>query len=402
MATGRLTKTSVDRLQPPPVGEAWLWDTELRGFGVRVIPSGRKVYYLKYRVPGDRRARRLLLGSHGFVTPDQARQLARERYAEVVKGGDPAADRTRRHGEPTVREAVQEYLEETELRRKRTTAVEYHRLLKLHVLPIIGSTKLTDVSRDAIARLHLSLRKTPYLANRTLAVCSAFFTWAERRGLRPIGSNPSRLLEKFPERARERFLSTAEWQRLGKTLGEIEREGRYGWPMIAAIRFLALTGLRKQEALTLRWDNVDFEARTIRFADSKTGAKVTPLGAPAIELLSTLPREGDGYVFPGAKAGRPIASITNPWFDIRERAQLPDVRLHDLRHSYASIGASGGLSLLILGSLLGHRNATTTQRYAHLASDPRQAAADQISQEIRAALDTRVVTVTSLRRARRT
>ncbi len=211
---------------------------------------------------------------------------------------------------------------------------------------------------------------------------------AESWGIRPDGSNPCRHVERYPEKRRERFLSAEELERLGRVLTEAEAEGAEPLSAIAAIRLLILTGCRVQEILGLRWEQVDFERRQIHFEESKTGQKAVAFGAAALELLSDLPRhEGNPHVIPGKKEGAHFVGMPKVWQRIRTRAGLEDVRLHDLRHSFASVGAGAGLSLPIIGKLLGHTQAATTQRYAHLAADPVREAADRVSAEIAAALN---------------
>ncbi len=231
------------------------------------------------------------------------------------------------------------------------------------------------------------MRDKPIQANRTLALLSKMFGLAERWGLRPPGSNPCRGIDRFPEKRRERFLSGGEIARLGAVLEEEEPHETF---VVLAIRLLLLTGARRDEVLTLRWADVDFERSALRLPDSKTGAKVIPLGPAALALLAMAPRlEGNPYVIPGRRVGGRLVGLQRPWARIRERAGLGDVRLHDLRHSFASVGAAAGLGLPILGAILGHRNHATTARYAHLDDDPRRTAATRISDEIAAALSGR-------------
>ena len=211
---------------------------------------------------------------------------------------------------------------------------------------------------------------------------------AESWGIRPDGSNPCRHVERYREKRRERFLGNDELARLGQVLSDAEANDTEPPSAIAAVRLLILTGCRLQEVLGLRWDQVDFERRQIRFEESKTGQKTIALGAAALELLCGLPRlEGNPYVIPGKKDGAHFVGMPKVWQRIRKQAGLENVRLHDLRHSFASVGAGAGLSLPIIGKLLGHTQAATTQRYAHLAADPVRQAADRISGEIAAALE---------------
>lgn len=419
MAVARITKRVLDRLHAPQKGERWLWDRDLKGFGVKVLPSGRKVYAVKYRVPGDRVTRKFTLGLHGALTPDQARARATQVLASATRGEDPGRDRSARKAAPTVAELAPDYLASVRARRRPRTADQYERQLEAYLLPELGSTKVADVTRAQISRLHLRLRETPYQANRVLAMCSAFFTWAIRHGYRPDQANPCRLVERFPEEGRERFLSLEEYRRLGAALKVAETEGlplegdalenarKYGFaertlpnPMaVAAIRLLLFTGCRFSEIVTLRWKDVDEERRILTLRESKTGKGERPLNLPALEVLRGLPREaGSPFVFPGIKRKAPLTSVRRLWHRIREHAGLKDVRLHDLRHSFASVGAAAGASLPIIGGLLGHTQARTTQRYAHLANDPLHAAAEATAVEVAAALEGKRTVVTPLRK----
>jgi integrase len=211
----------------------------------------------------------------------------------------------------------------------------------------------------------------PYAANRTIALLSKFFNWCEAQGIRPDHSNPCRHVEKYGEDKRERFLSAEELARLGQVLDEEEkRAGSLPW-IVGAIRLLIFTGARLNEILTLRWDHVDFERSMLLLADSKTGKKAIYLNPPSVEVLRNLPRlAGNPYVICGGRAGRHLINLEKPWRSIRAKAQLDNVRLHDLRHSYASIAAGVGLSLPVIGKLLGHSQPQTTARYSHLSADP--------------------------------
>jgi integrase len=293
----------------------------------------------------------------------------------VANGTDPAAAQAERKQADTLKDLVNRFLEEhVAAKRKQRTGLEYRRLFNLLVLPKLGKKKLEDITRGDIAKLHHSLSKTPYQANRVLAVCSALFTKAEAWGLRPDGSNPCRHVERFPEKGRERMLNDDEFMRLNIALDQYQ-----GRPYVtAAIRLLLFTGCRLQEVLTLQWDDVDFDRSEMRLRDSKTGARIVQLSPPALDLLASLPRELDNpHVIPGLKAGRSLVNLQKPWRAIREAARLNDVRLHDMRHSFASVAVSSGQSLPMIGKMLGHKQAVTTQRYAHLQRAAlRQATAD--------------------------
>ena len=383
----RITKRTIDGIKPPATGETIVWDDQVAGFGVRVRPSGAKTYLLLYRAGSGRGAplRKLSIGRHGSPwTPDTARTEAKRLLGQVAGGADPAAVKTERRKAETVADIADKFMEEhVEAKRKGRTAAEYRRLFAKFILPALGTKKVVDVARADAARLHHSLRATPYQANRVLAVLSKLFNLAEAWGLRPDGTNPCRHLERFDEKARERMLSAPELARLGEVL---HADG--GSPYaVAAIKLLLFTGARMNEVLTLKWDYIDIERAEARLPDSKTGVKTLHLPPPALAVLAQLPRlDGNPFVITGQKPGAHLVNLEKPWRAIRAAAGLDNVRLHDLRHAFASVGAAGGDSLLVIGKLLGHTQSATTQRYAHLAPDPVKAAAAGIAAKLEAAL----------------
>ena len=382
----KLTKRLVEGIKPDPDRDVIVWDQELPGFGIRVWPSGKRVYILKYRNMHGRQ-RKPVIGQHGVLTADQARSIARGWLAEVERGGDPSGSRVEARTSPTMDDLAERYLEQHARVKKRPRSVKSDEtLLQLHILPPLGRMKVSEVGRADVQRLHHNMRATPGAANRTAALLSKMFNLAEKWGLRPDVSNPCRHLEKYRERKLERFLSEAELARLGDVLNEAERFGSERPSVIAAIRLLIFTGCRLSEILTLRWEYVDFERQVLRLPESKTGQKVVPLNAPARELLTGMTRDPSGWVIPGAKIGAHLVNLEKPWRRIRAKAGLDDVRLHDLRHSFASFGAASGLSLPIIGALLGHTQAATTKRYAHLADDPLRQASEAVGQRIAAAM----------------
>jgi integrase len=385
---GKITKRSVDALKlAADTAETVLWDTELKGFGVRVQCGGAKSYLLHYRAGTGRGAplRKLTIGRHGSPwTPETARAEAKRLSGLVANGKDPAGAKAAGKAAPTVSELAARFLvEHAEAKRKASTAREYRRLLEHVVLPVIGSRKVSDVARRDVERLHQARRGTPIEANRALACLLTMFTFAERWGLRPDASNPCRHVEKYPQRRRERFLSPTELARLGDALATYD-----GSPFaVAAIKILVFTGARLGEVLGLRWEWIDFERGEARLPDSKTGAKTLHLPPPALAVLAELPRlDRNPYVIAGAKEGAALVNLQTPWRAVRATARLDDVRLHDLRHAFASVAASSGMGLPIIGKMLGHSQPTTTARYAHLASDPVKAAAATVAGKIAAAM----------------
>lgn len=381
----KLTKRVVDAIEPGTT-EKLVWDEELHGFGLRVRPSGRKTYLVMTRVKG--RLRKITLGTHGTTTAAQARVEALQIISQAKAGGDPARERDQARIAPTMKGLGERFLKEhAAVRCKPSTQAEYRRSVELFVNRRIGTRRVTDIERRDIAELHHALRETPYQANRTLGVLSKMFNLAEVWGLRPDGSNPCRHVKKYPEQKRERFLDREEFARLGRVLREVEQEGTETKSAVNAIRLLLLTGCRLGEIMTLQWAHVDLAARALRLPDSKTGAKVVHFGQLAAEVLKGIERlDGNPYVITGRKPGSRLTDLQHPWRRIRAKAGLHEVRIHDLRHSYASGALALGEGLPMIGKLLGHTQVQTTARYTHLAEDPVRSAAGRVSDAIGAAV----------------
>ena len=381
----KITKRIVDS-KGPQAADLFIWDTELTNFGLKITPKGKRIYLVQYWHEGRRR--RYTIGEHGPLTPEQARSEAARILGQVAAGEDPAATKANYRAAPSVAELATRYLEEhAEPKKKAASIFRDRQLLKRFVLPALGHYKTASVTRADVSRLHHDLRETPIQANRVLALLSKMFNLAERWGLRPNSSNPCRHVEKFKEHKRERFLGVEELARLGTALEYVEREQSELPSVITAIRLLLFSGCRLSEILTLKWEYLDFEKHCMRLPDSKTGAKVVPLGVPALQLLMDAPRQDlNPYVCPGLRANSHLVGIARPWARIQARAGLSGVRLHDLRHSFASVGAAAGMGLPIIGKLLGHTQSATTQRYAHLHQDPLLEAANEISSRIAEAM----------------
>jgi integrase len=411
MPRGRISKRSVDALNCP-LGKdrEFLWDDALAGFGVGVFPTGRKVYVAQYRQNG--RSRRSNLGEHGRLTPDEARSLAKKLLGVVETGADPIGARREARAVRTFGEIAEDFLRQhVAAKRKERTQESYRETLEKHVYPAIKSRRIVDVRRSDMAKLHSAMEATPSAANRVLAVVSSVWNWAARREEVSATANPCLRIERYAENARERFLTSEELARLGDALRLAETTG-LEWAVdetkpkanrapkpesrlrtldpfaVAAIRLLILTGARLREILDARWQHVDLERGVIFLPDSKTGKKPVYLSAAAQVVLAGLSRiEGNPHIIAGAKSGQPRADLKKPWAAVTKAAGLGGVRLHDLRHSFASFGAGASLGLPIIGKLLGHSQAATTQRYAHLDADPMRRAVDTIGATIAAAMD---------------
>lgn len=402
----KITKRSVDAIKATGARHV-IWDTDLAGFGIRVGATGSKTYVLKYRIGGGRsgRVRWGVIGTHGAVTPDQARDIAKRWAAEVAAGGDPAGQKIEARKSPIVAELMNQYLEQhVQVRNKPSTASYANDIVQRLVLPDpIARVKVEAVTTADIARLHSRLSKTPTTANRVLSALSKAFSLAELWGYRPKHSNPCHEVEKFPEVARERFLSDREFADLGDALAKadtgellIVHEGksrlvRINKYALAAIRLLIFTGARRGEILGLRWEWIDWREGRANLPDSKTGRKPLMLPPPALDVLRSLESEGvsHGFVIRGGNFSDPEVQLQNlkdPWRHISQAAGLSGVRIHDLRHSFASVMIAGGASLPMIGALLGHRDVKTTQRYAHLSTDPMRSASDHAGSAIDARL----------------
>lgn len=385
-----------------------VWDEELKGFGLRVETTGVKSYVVRYRVGGGRRGRlrQVTLGRNGALTPDKARAAAKQALASVTKGEDPMAEREAVRKASTIKELADQFLKEhAEKKLKERTGAFYRWQLERYVLPKHGNRKAIDFLERDVSELHLSLADTPTQANRVLSVLGSLYSWADRRKLLPEGFNPTKRIERFPEQRKERYLTREELDRLGSALRRLETHGRLregrtdkraprkevrdvlSPHAAAALRLLLFTGARSGEILNLRWEEVDLERQVLLLPDSKTGAKVVLLNPPALTVLATVPRiEKNPYVIAGTKEGQPLYDLNKPWKALKEAAGLSGVRLHDLRHTFASYGAGMNLGLPVIGKLLGHTQAATTARYSHLADDPLRRASQSIAGTISAAM----------------
>jgi integrase len=318
------------------------------------------------------------------MTAEQARQAALDALAHIRLGADPHAEKTGQRSALSVAKLIDAFMAEHGAKLKAKTRGHYRGALA-ELVAAHGSIKAEALTRAQVAAVHSAMTETPYQANRMLAAISSLYAWAERHGHLPEGhSNPARKIRRYREEGRERFLTGEELSRLGDALRLSETLDPFP---IAAIRLLILTGARLREILDAKWEQVDFERGILNLADSKTGRKPVYLSAAALEVLAGLPRlEGNPHLIPGAKHGEPRADLKKPWAAITKAAELDGLRIHDLRHSFASIGAGASLSLPVIGRLLGHTQAATTQRYAHLADDPMRAGVERIGATISAAM----------------
>lgn len=424
----RLTKAVVDALRPTAT-EYTAFDSKLPGFGVRVRPTGSMSYVAMYRTGGrNTPLRKVTIGKVGKLTTEEARKEAEAILAKAELGQDVAHERAKARTEQTVSDLCDIYLAEGCATKRASTLVSDRGRIERHIKPLLGRKLIGEVRTADIERFlrdvatgktaadvktgkhgRAIVRGGKGTATRTTRLLGGIFTFAVRRGLR--ADNPVAGVRKYEDGQGDRYLTADELQRLGEALREAETTG-LPWEVslaapgakhlpkdidaqrtkvdpyaVAAIRLLILTGCRLREILNLRWEQVNFERGVMLLPDTKTGWKPVLLGAPALQVLDRLVRVKDcPYVIPGQKPGTPRSDLKRPWDAIRRRAGLNDVRIHDVRHTFASFGASGGIGLTIVGRLLGHKDIKTTNRYSHLADDPLRRAADSVGNALAAAM----------------
>jgi integrase len=383
MPNHRQARIGVAQVNALKAGEI-LRDTEVKGFGIR-RREGQPSYFLQTRVKG--RLRWLTIGKHGSPwTPTTAREEAIRLLRAIAAGADPGIEKRQALQANTVAEAASLFMSRHGSHLAAQTRRDYQRLFDTAILPAFGSRRVHDISAGEVERFHAGMAQTPRQANLALAVLSKLMNWLETQKLREKHSNPCVDIKRFKENHRERFLRQEELDRLGAVLTQAEAEGENLY-MIAAIRLLILTGARLSEILTLKWSFIDFERGLIFLPNSKTGAKPIFLNGAAIAVLRAIPRiEDNPYVIVGASPGSHLVNLQKGWTRLRRQAGLDDLRLHDLRHSFASFAAAQGASLPMIGKLLGHSQAQTTQRYAHLVADPLRNVAETVGAHLAPAL----------------
>lgn len=417
-----------------------VWDAEIRGFGIRVWPSGKKVFFLKYRNKHGRQ-RKPVIGEYGRnTTPEKAREKALKWLTIINDGGDPSGDKEEWNETPIFEVFSKRYIDShAKPKKKPSSVIEDERLLRNHINPFFGKMKVSAITKTDVHKFHASMSAMPINANRAISLLSKAFNLAAEWGITLEDGNPCRYIEKYPEKQHKRFLSNEELARLATELRISEMRKTEMQSAIDAIRLLLFTGCRLSEILTLKWDYVDMESACIRLPDSKTGEKNVFLAPAALEVLSGIERKDKNpYVITGRKPRSRLINLQKPWRRIIVRTELTQlieymaasegwdqariheataevqenpqkahtayrkkakefgididklnissVRLHDLRHTFASVGATSKQSLQMIGRLLGHQQSSTTERYAHLCGDPLREAANVIVQRISEAM----------------
>jgi integrase len=409
----KLTKRVVDAIRPDRSGrDVFTWDSgdgAIKGFGIRTKPSGASSYLVQYRTK-EGRTRRLVLGRVGVLTPDEARDLASDRLKEVARGGDPSAERHIARESLNVNELAALYLRDGPADKPNKKASSWgadRSNIERHIKPLLGRHIAKALTQANVAKFQADVAggkskadfKTKKhgraiveggrgTAARSLAVLGAMLQFAVAHKL--ISENPAKGVPLYKGEKKERFLSEAEVARWSETVARMEHDGRLHPSAAAGLRLLVLTGCRNSEIMTLQWSYVDFYRSCLRLPDSKTGEKIVHLPSAAVELLKALPRLSN-WILPGDRQRRlgedgHYTGLQKAWERVREQAGLPGLRLHDLRHSFASFAVAEAQSLFMVAKLLGHKQTRTTERYAHLAADPILAAADKTAARITAAM----------------
>jgi integrase len=385
----RLTDTIVKRLPTPKLGKHITPDSEVSGFGIRVTTNGARSYVLRYTTRAGRE-RTYTIGDASVWPCAAARDKAKELRREIEDGGDPLGEIEAEREAPTMVDLIDRFRAEHLPRKRPSTRGDYEGILRLHVEPHFGQhTKVADVRFEDIDALHRKISKSgaAYVANRTVAVLSRMFSLAVKWRMRP--DNPAKGIERNTEYRRQRYLNGDELVRLSKALAKHpHREAA------DAIRLLLLTGARRGEVFGMRWQDVDLGAAKWSKPAASTKQKrphEVPLSAPALQLLSDIQKrqrragKQSKFVFPGDGATGHVVELKKSWAILIKAAGIADLRIHDLRHSYASQLVSAGASLPLIGALLGHTNPSTTARYAHLHVDPLKAATEKVGAVIAAA-----------------
>ena len=405
----RITKRTVDATPVPAAGESRLWDTDLKGFFLRVYSTGRRVYALKYRLGPLQRI--YTLGVHGSpFTPESARDAAENALRRVAVGEDPATEKKAAREALTVSALIGRYLEDgpaTKPGKRASTWENDGSNLKRHIRPLLGRKVANTVTKaeSAAAIRDITIGKTAAdeksekkrgraivtggagVARRTLTTTAAMFAWGLEHGL--VTANPFTSVRLSAAPVCARFLSREEAGRLLDGLNATEAAGEINPAFCDAIRLLLLTGARKTEILGLRWAEVDIERRLLVLPPERTkaggqnGERRITLSPPALEILAKRRSAEDAeFVFPAIRGEGHIIGVRRPFAKACNRAGLEGVRIHDLRHSFASFAVADGASLFLVGKLLGHASARTAERYAHLSGDPLQDAAAVIGHNL--------------------
>jgi integrase len=386
----KLTNEIVNAL-PADGTERTVFDSSIPGFGLRVTVKGKKIWIARAR-SGSRRIK-VNLGTYPEKTLAAAKAEAFAALRDIRDGKDPRAEKAARRtaleaGQTTVAALADRWLAEyVRPKLKDRTIADYERLVEQRIKPRLGALPVSAVSKSDIISFHASMANTPRRANYTIATTRALMTFAEDVGLRQPHSNPAKKIRMYRQGVRERFLSEEEIGKAADAIYQAETAGKIGPHAAAGLRLALFTGARSGEICAAQWSHVDWQRKQIRLPDSKTNVPRTiHISDAAVEILKALPRVGS-FIIAGRYKDEPHQNLTRAWIIARAYGGLEDVRLHDLRHSYASLAAGRGVSLQMIGKLLGHRVAATTQRYAHLARDAAASVNDELGDLIKTAIE---------------
>ena len=400
----KLTKRLVDAAKPDG-RDYFLWDDDLPGFGLRVFASGRKSWLIQYRV--GRAVRRFTLGPHGAFTPEEARTRAAKMLQSIRDGADPQAEKQERLKAETLAELAELYLgpdgRAARPKKKESSWTQDESCINRHILPLLGRKIARLLTKEEIERFQADVaagktardEKTGFrgraivkggkgVAARSLGTLSAMLEYGVTRKV--LTANPAKGVTLYKGEKKERPLAPSEVSTLAYGLAILEELGMVSTTMGAAIKLLLLTGARKNEITSLKWDYVNLERGVLALPDSKTGAKTIPLPAAAARIIAELPRTSE-WVLPSNRSEGPIIGLQKAWETVREWCGIDGARIHDLRHSFATFAVSDGASLYLVGKALGHAQSRTTERYAHAGADPVKAVADRTAGKLAALMD---------------
>ncbi|WCL55541.1 tyrosine-type recombinase/integrase [Gimibacter soli] len=381
----KLTKATLKAIEATDK-DIFLWDDTLQGFGVRIKPTGVKSYLIQYRNENGQ-SRRATVGRDGVLTLDEARKKAKALLGRVANGADPREEVVEKRSAVRFDDMTKRFLKEhCATRCKPHTVRNYETMIDRHLVPAFGTKPLASITRADIAALHTSMAEIPRMANLALSVLSSIFNRAIEWGVLDEGQNPVKRVKGYPEKPKQRFLVQDEIKRLGKSIQKLEEAEDISPYVAAAFRLLVATGARHDEIRTLKWEDVHLDRGIILLDEHKTsskGAKVIPLNATSRRILEGLTKvSGNPYVIVGVRAGQPYINLHKAWRRVRADAKLEDVRIHDLRHTFASQAIAEGASLPVIGALLGHRSVQSTAVYAHLAVNTLKDATEKVSDRI--------------------
>lgn len=382
----RLTIKLIESLNPNS-DKKTIWDDKPVGLGLKVSKSGKKTFILKYRNK-FKQQRKYTIGKYGVITLDEARKIARKLLSDIADGKDPSDIKKQGIESPTMIDLFERYLKEHScVNNKPNTHKCNESFVRRYLVPKLGKYKVKEIQRKHIFELVQQFTSKSN-ANNAIAILSKAFNLSEIWGWRDDNTNPCRHVKKYPVQPRQRFLTKEEVKRLNQKLEFYKKAQLEPLTVIYAIKLLLLTGCRLNEILTLKWDYINLDENCFRLPDSKTGAKTVYFSNAVGDIIKTIKRLPDNpYLIIGDKKGQHLKNLQKPWRRIRKDCGLEDVRIHDLRHSFASMAAMSGMSLPIIGSMLGHSQPQTTAQYVHLMGEPMREAVNAVNKTIMEAME---------------